>query len=103
MRKMPLVLLDKTECLYKLIMASKVAFAYKHGTATVFRVDANDVGFIIRYKLGERNFETGRTNIKALVGDLVEANNKIYQINSIQRCTKEKLVFVEATLFAAAA
>ena len=96
--KAPFVLLDKTECLYKLIMASRISFAVKHGAVTIFKVDARDPEFIVRYKFGQRDFETGRTNIKVLRGDLVEANGKVYQINHIQRCTAERLIFCTATL-----
>jgi hypothetical protein len=91
--------LDDVECLYKIVMASKVTFAFKHGTLVIYRVDPNDLEFIIRYRLGENNFETGITNIKMLEGDLIECNNKVYQVNKIVGCTKEKLVFAEATLF----
>lgn len=96
--KRPFILLDKTECLYKLVMASKISFAIEKGTPTIFKVDANDPEFIIRYALGERNFDTGLMNVKVLSGDLVEANGKVYQITSVQRCDGDKLVFCEATL-----
>lgn len=94
----PFILLDKTECLYKLIMASKISFAVEHGTPTIFKVDANNPEFIIRYNLGERNFKTGLMNVAVLAGDLVEANGKVYQISAVQRCRPVGLVFCEATL-----
>lgn len=99
MRKPPLVLLDKSECEFKLIMASMISFAFKHGAATVFKVNVTDPEFLIRYKLGERDFETGLTKIKMLEGDLVEANGKLYKVDKIQRCSNPKLVFAQASLF----
>lgn len=98
MKSRPMILLDETECLYKLCMASKVSFGVVKGTASIFKVNVNDPVFIIRYKLGERNFETGLMNVAMLPGDFVESNGRLYRIETFQRCSDKDMVFVECSL-----
>lgn len=98
MKNRPMILLDETECIYKLCMASKISFGVVRGTATIFKVNTNDPAFIMRYKLGERNFETGLMDVAVLPGDLVEANGKLYQIETVQRCSEKDVVFVEGSI-----
>lgn len=106
-RKPIVVKLDDTECLYKLVSDPVLTFAYRHGAAVVFGIDERDdkaiLEFLIRYKQGEIDVEKKQRNIKLVDTDVIEAGGRFYGIERIQRCSKEKLVYVTANRMATAA
>ena len=92
------VMTEKKQCLFTLAMATRLSFAYPVGKLFIVKIDAGDPEILLRYMAGERDQETGQTNIKLVEGDMVESEKKLYTINKVSRCPKERLVFVEATL-----
>ncbi len=81
-----IVNLEKTPCGFKLIMATVVSFSYKTGALVVAKTDARD------------SEATRCTRAKLLVGDLVQANRKVFSVSKVTFADKGRLVFVEAKI-----
>jgi hypothetical protein len=89
------------DCLFKLGTATGVSFAFKQGQLFIVNLKFTDA-MIARLLGAVYDHDVKRSNIKLLEGDLVQSDARNYQIKKITRCTKEKLVFVEATAFSGA-
>lgn len=85
-----------TECLFKLIMASTVSFAFRQGQLFIVKLDISDPDVVERYRAGDTSFPHGKSTLLVRDGDRIETNGRFYVVNKVTRSTAEKLVFVEA-------